>query len=129
MGGQVRTPKLSLEGGGQLRTPKLSLADAGGRAPPSSDIVTTFALFLLVRLPLACSLPCLPSPQAPDQRRWSPDLQEAPCPEYGQWLQNFYSGGYVPRDPGEGGAGQGEGHVLQAVWSWSQRARWTPSLT
>ena len=50
MGGQVRTPKLSLEGGGQLRTPKLSLADAGGGAP-SSDIVTTFALFLLVRLP------------------------------------------------------------------------------
>ena len=35
MGGQVRTPKLSLEGGGQLRTPKLSLADAGeGGAPP-----------------------------------------------------------------------------------------------
>ena len=52
MGGQVRTPKLSLEGGGQLRTPKLSLADAGGGAPPSSDIVTTFALFLVVRLPL-----------------------------------------------------------------------------
>ena len=51
MGGQVRTPKLSLEGGGQLRTPKLSLADAGG-GPPSSDIVTTFALFLMVRLPL-----------------------------------------------------------------------------
>ena len=35
--------------GGQLRTPKLSLADAGGGA--SSDIVTTFALFLLLRLP------------------------------------------------------------------------------
>ena len=52
MGGQVRTPKLSLEGGGQLRTPKLSLADAGGGALPSSDIVTTFALFLVVRLPL-----------------------------------------------------------------------------
>ena len=34
MGGQVRTPKLSLEGGGQLRTPKLSLADAGVGAPP-----------------------------------------------------------------------------------------------
>ena len=51
MGGQVSTPKLSLEGGGQLRTPKLSLADAGG-GPPSSDIVTTFALFLMVRLPL-----------------------------------------------------------------------------
>ena len=51
MGGQVRTPKLSLEGGGQLRTPKLSLADTGGGAP-SSDIVTTFALFLMVRLPL-----------------------------------------------------------------------------
>ena len=50
MGGQVRTPKLSLEGGGQLRTPKLSLADAGG-GPLSSDIVTTFALFLMVRLP------------------------------------------------------------------------------
>ena len=54
MGGQVRTPKLSLEGGGQLRTPKLSLADAGGGAP-SSDIVTTFALFLMVRLPLMCN--------------------------------------------------------------------------
>ena len=36
--------------GGQLRTPKLSLADVGGG--PSSDIVTTFALFLMVRLPL-----------------------------------------------------------------------------
>ena len=48
MGGQVRTPKLSLEGGGQLRTPKLSLADAGGG--PSIDIVTTFALFLILRL-------------------------------------------------------------------------------
>ena len=35
--------------GGQLRTPKLSLADAGGGA--SSDIVTTFALFLILRLP------------------------------------------------------------------------------
>ena len=55
MGGQVRTPKLSLEGvGGQLRTPKLSLADAG---PPSSDIVTTFALFLMVRLPLVTQSP------------------------------------------------------------------------
>ena len=36
--------------GGQLRTPKLSLADVGGRGP-SSDIVTSFALFLRVRLP------------------------------------------------------------------------------
>ena len=51
MGGQVRTPKLSLEGGGQLRTPKLSLADAGGGGPPSNDIVTTFVLFLILRLP------------------------------------------------------------------------------
>ena len=37
--------------GGPLRTPKLSLADAGGT--PSCDIVTTFALFLIFRLPLA----------------------------------------------------------------------------
>ena len=51
MGGQLCTPKLSLEGGGQLRTPKLSLADAVGGGGPSSDIVTTFALFLMVRLP------------------------------------------------------------------------------
>ena len=54
MGGQVRTPKLSLEGGVQLRTPTLSLADAGGggEPPPSSDIVTTLALFLILQLPL-----------------------------------------------------------------------------
>ena len=48
MGGQVRNPKLSLEGGGQLRTPKLSL---GGGAP----LVTfslLFSLFLILRLPL-----------------------------------------------------------------------------
>ena len=54
MEGQVRTPKLSLEGGGLLRTPKLSLADAEGRGgTPSSDIVITFALFIILRLPLA----------------------------------------------------------------------------
>ena len=52
MGGQDRTPNLSLEGGGQLRTPKLSLADAGGRGAPSSDIVTTYALFLILQRPL-----------------------------------------------------------------------------
>ena len=38
--------------GGQLRTPKLSLADAGEGGGPSSDIVTTFALFPILRLPL-----------------------------------------------------------------------------
>ena len=36
-------PQAVTRGGGQLRTPKLSLADA----------VTTFALFLILRLPLA----------------------------------------------------------------------------
>ena len=36
--------------GGQIRTPKLSLADAGG-GTPSSDIVTTFALFLYCGFP------------------------------------------------------------------------------
>ena len=50
-GGQVRTPKLSLEGGGQLRTPKLSLADAGGGAPP----LVTLSLFL--RFFLWCGFP------------------------------------------------------------------------
>ena len=49
MGVQLRTPKLSL-GGGQLRTPKLSLAEAGG-GTPSSDIVTSFALFLIMPIP------------------------------------------------------------------------------
>ena len=50
MGGHLHTPKLPLEGV-QLRTPKLSLADAGGGGTPSSDIVTTFAVFLMVQLP------------------------------------------------------------------------------
>ena len=55
MGGQVRTPKLSLEGGGQLRTPKLSLADAGeGGAPP---LVT---LSLLLRFFFWCGFPQVP---------------------------------------------------------------------
>ena len=52
MGGQVRTPKLSLEGGGQLRTPKLSLADGGGRGAP--PLVT---LSLLLRFFLWCGFP------------------------------------------------------------------------
>ena len=43
--------------GGQLCTPKLSLADAGG-GTPSSDIVTTFALFLILRLPWCSPVQC-----------------------------------------------------------------------
>ena len=51
-GGSAPLPQaVTRGGGGQLRTPKLSLADAGG-GNPSSDIVTTFALFLILRLPL-----------------------------------------------------------------------------
>ena len=55
-GGSAQHPQaVTRGGGGQLRTPKLSLADAGGEGGggggPSSDIVTTFALFLILWLP------------------------------------------------------------------------------
>ena len=51
MGGQSRTPKLSLLGG-QIRTQKLSLAKAGEEeGGPSCDIVTTFAPFFILLLP------------------------------------------------------------------------------
>ena len=49
-GGQLRTPKLSLEEGGQLRTPKLSLADAAGGTPLAT-------LSLLLRFFLGCGFP------------------------------------------------------------------------
>ena len=54
-GGSGPNPQGVTRGGGQLRTPKLSLVDAGGGGA-SSDIVTTFALFLILRLPLAIVL-------------------------------------------------------------------------
>ena len=52
IGGQLRTPKLSLEGGGGRSPPPSchQLTQRGG-GTPSSDIVTTFALFLILRLP------------------------------------------------------------------------------
>ena len=37
--------------------------------------------------------------QAPEQRRWSESLKEAPCPEYHSWLKLFYSGGFLPHNP------------------------------
>ena len=45
MGGQLRTPKLSLEGGSQLRTPKLTLADAGGAPLVTLSLLLCFFLY------------------------------------------------------------------------------------
>ena len=74
MGGQLRTPKLSLEGRGcQLRTLKLSLTDMGG---PFRDIVITFGFFLGCGFPkmnftcflwVKCQLICCPARQVLSQ--------------------------------------------------------------
>ena len=48
MGGQLRTPKLSLEGGGSALHPQAVTSWRGG---PFSDIVSTFAFFLRCGFP------------------------------------------------------------------------------